>query len=297
MLTGSTYVSKMSPKLYIKPYTTAYTKPVATLTKAADIAKALSEFEGTAAIATVVCDAVVDGDYIIIASPYNAYAIYVDKDGAGAKRADVKVAAAAAGCTALLAVTIATADISDVDAIGAAFTAAINATPDLNASYTTGTDTMVVTAWKGGARLMASSIAGVATPAAWAVTDTAGVGAWTEVGALADDYSVGIESEEMLDAEGNTMFICDTVTSEFRFLNLTERNVEILAGYKGTKISMVLADFTDRSLPVLYCINDLLFNVSLSPAGDVSSAPIKMTKRVKNSLTGTYFWTYNDDTV
>lgn len=295
MLTGSTYVSKMSPKLYIKPYTTAYTKPVGTLTKASDIAKVFSELEGTAAVNTFVVDAAVDGDYIIASSPYNAYGIYIDKDGAGAKRATVQVAAKAAGCTALLAVNVATADLTDVDVIGENIAAAVNLTDDLTATYTAGTNTLVITAWKGGARVAASSVAGIATVGAWAVTDTLGVGAWTEVGSLAEDFAVDTEAEEQLDAEGNTMSIHDTITAEFRFLNLTERNINILKAYRGAKVSMILADFTDRSLPILYCINDLIFNVRLAPAGDMASAPIKLTKRVRNSLTGTYFWTYNDD--
>jgi hypothetical protein len=297
MLYGSQYASKFSAKLYIKPYTTAFAKPTGA-TVALQVAAALAALEGTAAVSTFIVDAMaVDGDYVIVSSPTNAYALYCDKDGAGAKRADVVTAAQAAGCSAVLAAVIATADMSDVDAIGVALAAAINTTDDLTATYTAGTNTLVATATRGGTRVLASSIAGVATPGTWAVTDTAGTGDWTPVGSIAEDYTVDTEAEELIDAEGNTITLYDTVTAEFRFLNLTQRNIDILKDYRGTRISMIIADLTDRAAPELYCINDLLFNVKITPAGDAKAAPIKLTKRIKNSLTGTYFWSYDTDVV
>ena len=200
-----------------------------------------------------------------------------------------------------MAATVATADIADVDAVGVAFAAAINTTDDLTAAYTSGTDTLVITATRGGKRVLASAVTGISTgtpaPGAWAVTDTLGVGDWTPVGSIAEDYTVDTEAEELIDAEGNTITLYDTVTAEFRFLNLTQRNIDILKDYRGTRISMVIADLTDRAAPELYCINDLLFNVKITPAGDAKAAPIKLTKRIKNSLTGTYFWSYDTDVV
>lgn len=296
MLYGSQYASKFSAKLYIKPYTTAFTKPTG-VTVAAQITAALAALEGTPAVSTFIVDAMAaDGDYVIVSSPTNAYALYCDKDGAGAKRADVVTAAQGAGCTAVLAAVIAAADMSDVDAIGVALAAAINTTDDLTATYTAGTNTLVATATRGGTRVLASSI-GVDTPGAWAVTDTAGAGDWTPVGSIAEDYTVDTEAEELIDAEGNTITLYDTVTAEFRFLNLTQRNVNILKDYRGTRVSMVIADLSDRNAPEIYAINDLLFNVKITPAGDAKAAPIKLTKRVKNSLTGTDFWTYDTDVV
>jgi len=299
MLTGSEYVSKMSPKLYIKPYTTAFTKPTG-LTKALAAAAALTAFEGTKATSTFLfkaAQALADGDFIVVSSPYNAYAVYADDDGAHAAHATVVTNASAAGCTALLPVTIATADLTDMAVCVPAIVAALNTTDDLTASFTVATDyTMVVVAVKGGVRKVASAVSGITTlTSGTIVTDALEVGDWTEIGSCADDYAVGVEANEVEGMEGESLRINDKITAEFRFLNLTERNIDILKTFDGTKVSFALVDATDRDLPEIYCVNDILFNAGIAPAGDMKNAPLKLSKRVKKSLTATYFWSFDNE--
>jgi len=299
MLNGSVYASKFSPDLYIKNYTTPFTKPTG-VTRALQIAAALAAFEGVAAVNTFTFAATqvfVDGDYMIVSSPTNAYCMYIDMDGAGAARAATLVTATSLGCTALLAVSVATANLGTIGIAGVAMAAAINGTDDLTATYTAGTYILAATATRGGVRVLASSVDGIATPGTTAVEDTFGTGDWTPIGSIDEDYSVDTESEEKKGAKGETIVLFDRVTAEFSFLNLTQRNVDILKTYRGKSISMALVDLTDRDLPEIYCINDMIFNVKITPAGDAKSAPIKLTKQVKNSLTGTQFWSYESDTI
>ena len=288
-LYGNQYSKKFNATFYVKPYTTAFSKP-------ATAAAALTAFDRTAGVNTFTCDAVVDGDYIVVSSATNSYCVWIDADGAGTGKPT-----APSGCTAYLSVTVATGDLSTVDTVGAAIATAINTTQDLTATYTAATDTLVVTAVQGGTEAVAASIANVGDGGAtdnWAVTNTTpGAGDWMKIGGVSEDYTVEPSPNEIRDTVGNKIVTYEALDINFSFMNLDQRNIDILKDYNRTQVSIAIVDKTNTSYPKIYCVNDLTFNVSLNPSGDTANAPIMLSKRVEDTLSGTYFWTYNTDLV
>lgn len=284
-LYGNQYSKKFNATFYMKPYTAATTKP-------ATAALALSTLDGVAAVNTFTTDAAIDGDYIVASSPTNAYCIWIDENGTGTGKPT-----APTGCTAYLSVTVATADLTDPDVIGAAITTAVNTTQDLTAAYTTATNSLVITAVQGGTRVLASSIAGVATPGSWAVTDTFGTGDWMKIGGVAEDFSFEPAPNEIRDSAGNKITTYEDMDISYELMNVNQRNFDILKALNRTQVSIAVMDKSSTTYPKIFCLDDLTLNVSFTPSGDTARIPIMLSKRTEDIISGSYYWTYDTDLV
>ncbi len=272
---GNKHVIPFKTSMYMKVFDTAGTKPA---TKEA----ALAQYNGVRAVHEIVCEAdagSLDGQYFVVGSPTNKCAVYFYITTA--------TEPIVAGIDFFIPVKIVALDTAEV--VAEKIEAVIEDSVD-DFTVERSSATLTLTAVQGGV-----TDAAAAGDTGWASvsTTTPGAGVWAKIGKLATDMTLEPSPNEFEDSEGGFTVLDVEYSAEALFVNVTERNKNILNdSFQGENVSIAFMN-SDSPDGTIIEIDNMVANFYPAPFGDVNGLKIALKQKFVDPNTSIKYWDYN----